>query len=70
MRIRTLILITILVLLAGMLGFVLFRYAVMAQSPGDEWIPPRSIPNTDVNPYGANFFSGPRGRDVEARADG
>jgi hypothetical protein len=28
----------------------------MAQTLGDEWIPPRSIPNTDVNPYGANFF--------------
>jgi hypothetical protein len=56
LRVRTLILIAILVLLTGALGFVLLRYAIMAQAPGDEWIPPRSIPNTDVNPYGANFF--------------
>lgn len=56
MRARTVILIVILVLLTGMLGFVLFRYAVMAQTPGDEWIAPRSIPSTDVNPFGANFF--------------
>jgi hypothetical protein len=38
------------------LGFVLIRYAALVRSPGTEWIPPRTIPNTDVNPYGANFF--------------
>jgi hypothetical protein len=42
--------------LAGLLGFVLIRYAVLARSTGDEWHPARSVPNTDVNPYGANFF--------------
>jgi hypothetical protein len=56
LRVRILILIAILVLLTGMLGFVLLRYAVMVQTPVDAWIAPRSIPNTDVNPFGANFF--------------
>jgi hypothetical protein len=28
----------------------------MLRSPTDEWIAPRAMPNTDVNPYGANFF--------------
>jgi hypothetical protein len=63
LRVRTVILIVILVLLTGMLGFVLFRYAVMAQTLGDEWITPRSIPSTDINPFGANFFLA---REVEA----
>ena len=56
MRPRTLILAALLALLAGLLGFVLIRHAVQAASLDDEWIPARTIPNTDVNPYGANFF--------------
>ncbi len=56
MRIRTVVLIAILVLLIGLLGFVLIRYVVQARSSDGSWIPPRSVANTDVNPYGANFF--------------
>jgi hypothetical protein len=56
LRPRTFILAALLVLLVGLLGFVLVRHAAQAFSLGDEWIPARSIPNTDVNPYGANFF--------------
>ena len=56
MRPRTFILAALLVVLVGLLGFVLVRHAVQAFSLGDEWIPARSIPNTDVNPYAANFF--------------
>jgi len=44
------------VVLGGLLAAVLARYAALAWSPGDEWIAAREIPNTDVNPYGANFF--------------
>ncbi len=47
---------TALAVLAGLLGFVLVRYAALARSPQDDWIPARTVPNTDVNPYGANFF--------------
>jgi hypothetical protein len=46
----------ILLVVAGLLGLVLTRYTLLVRSPGDSWIPPRSVPNTDVNPYGANFF--------------
>jgi len=56
LRIRTVILIAILVILVALLGYVLIRYAALAGSPDDSWIPPRSVANTDVNPYGANFF--------------
>ena len=56
MRIRTLVLIAILATLLGLLGFVLIRYTSLVRSPGEEWTPARSVPNTDVNPYGANFF--------------
>ena len=56
LRFRTLALIAILILLAAMLGVILVRYAVQAQTPEQEWIPARIIANTDVNPYGANFF--------------
>jgi hypothetical protein len=55
-RFRTFLLIAILTVMAGLLGVVLVRYAVAAQSPKEAWISPRSIPNTDVNPYGSNFF--------------
>ncbi|MFN2241825.1 MAG: hypothetical protein ACK2U2_06020, partial [Anaerolineae bacterium] len=56
MRRRTLILAALLIVLVGLLGFVLVRHAIQAVSLNDEWIPARTIPNTDVNPYGANFF--------------
>jgi hypothetical protein len=56
LRPRTLILAALLVILVALLGFVLVRHAIQAYSPEDEWTPARSIPNTDVNPYGANFF--------------
>ena len=56
MRPRTLILVAILAVLVGLLGFVLIRHVVSTYFPEGEWIPARSIPNTDINPYGANFF--------------
>ena len=56
MRPRTLVLVAILAVLAGTLGFVLVRYVILVRSPGSEWIAARAIPDTDVNPYGANFF--------------
>jgi hypothetical protein len=46
----------ILAVLIGLLAYVLIRFAALAQSSGDEWTPARPIANTDVNPYGANFF--------------
>jgi hypothetical protein len=55
-RLRTMALIAIFVLLSALLGFILVRYAVQAQTPEQEWIPARNMANTDVNPYGANFF--------------
>ena len=56
MRPRTLILAALLVVLTGLLGFVLVRHAVQVLSPEGEWSPTRPVANTDVNPYGANFF--------------
>ncbi len=56
LRLRTWALIAILVLLSAVLAIILVRYAVQAQTPEEEWNPPRAIANTDVNPYGANFF--------------
>ncbi len=53
---RTIVLTILLVLLLGLLGFVLIRYALAAHTPEKGWVPARAIPNTDVNPYGANFF--------------
>jgi hypothetical protein len=38
------------------LAFVLIRYAVSVQAPGDAWHAANPVPNTDVNPYGADFF--------------
>jgi len=49
-------LIAALVVLAGLLGLALIRYALSAQPSDRSWRPARTIPNTDVNPYGANFF--------------
>jgi len=49
-------LVAILVALIGFLGFILIRYAILVPSPQDEWHAAHEIPNTDVNPYGANFF--------------
>jgi hypothetical protein len=56
LRLRTIALSAMLVALVALLGFVLVRYTVSARSSTDEWIAARTIPNTDVNPYGANFF--------------
>lgn len=44
-----------LLLMLGLAGTVL-SYVVTARTPVAESAPPRLIPNTDVNPYGANFF--------------
>jgi len=43
-------------LLAGLLGFVLIRYAVLARATPGVWHSAPPVPNTDVNPFGANFF--------------
>ncbi len=56
MRLRTLILTASLAVLVGLLGFLLVRHAIQVYGPEDDWHPARSIPHTDVNPYGANFF--------------
>jgi hypothetical protein len=56
LRFRTIALAVIVVVLLSLLGLILIRQVILAQSPGDEWIPAREIPNTDVNPFGANFF--------------
>jgi hypothetical protein len=56
LRLRTIILTVLLVVLAALLGLVLIRYAILAEAPEDEWIPAREVANTDVNPYGGNFF--------------
>jgi len=55
-RPRTVALTAALLVLLGALGVVLARYIAAVWSPGETWRPARSIPNTDVNPYGANFF--------------
>ena len=56
MRLRTVALVIVLLVLLIALGVVLVRYTVAVWSPGEMWRPARPIPNTDVNPYGANFF--------------
>ncbi len=56
MRRRTLILAASLAVLVGLLGFLLVRHAIQAYGPEEAWHPALSIPHTDVNPYGANFF--------------
>jgi len=56
LRFRTFALIAVLALLLGLFGFVLIRHVVLARSPQTGWRLARSIPNTDVNPFGANFF--------------
>ena len=55
-RLRTAGLIAALVILVGLLGLVLIRYALAAWPSDGDSRPARIIPNTDVNPYGANFF--------------
>lgn len=55
MRLRTMSLIALLLTLVGVLLVILVRYAISIRSP-EEWVPAHAIPNTDVNPYGANFF--------------
>ncbi|MBN1658443.1 MAG: hypothetical protein JXA93_08590 [Anaerolineae bacterium] len=55
-RLRTLILVGVVATLSITLGVILIRHVVLADAPADEWVPARTIPNTDVNPFGANFF--------------
>ncbi|MGD2207066.1 MAG: hypothetical protein PVH17_09825 [Anaerolineae bacterium] len=55
-RLRTIALTAALVALIGLLGFVVIRHILSAQATDRVWSPPRTISNTDVNPYGANFF--------------
>ena len=55
LRFRTILLATALGGTLGLLAFVLIRYVVLTHG-GDPWTPTRTIPHTDVNPYGANFF--------------
>ena len=56
MRPRVLILLAVSLFLAGELGATLISYTIAARTPAAETHPPRLIPNTDVNPFGANFF--------------
>jgi hypothetical protein len=56
LRLRTIALTTALLALVGLLGFVLIRHVVLARSSEEGWIPARAVPNTDLNPFGANFF--------------
>lgn len=56
LRLQTIALTAILIVIVTALSLVLGRYAAQARSPSDAWIQPRAIPNTDVNPFGANFF--------------
>jgi hypothetical protein len=63
LRRRTLVLAALLVVLVGSLGFVLIQHLSQSYGSQDEWLPARAIPNTDVNPYGANVFLA---REVEA----
>jgi hypothetical protein len=58
----SLILIAILVFLLGTLGFVLYP-VIQPPMNARPWHSPREIPNTDVHPFGANFFLE---REVEA----
>lgn len=53
-RLKVCVLVILAVLLAGALAKILFDAARQAQPKGAE--AQRSIPNTDVNPFGANFF--------------
>jgi hypothetical protein len=56
LRFRTAALIAALALLVGLLGFFALRSALASRSAEGKFVPARTIPNTDVNPYGANFF--------------
>ena len=56
LRWRTVALAAVFVVLAGMLALVLIRSAMPARTSADEWVKARTVPNTDVNPFGANFF--------------
>jgi polysaccharide biosynthesis protein PslG len=55
-RLRTLILVAVVAALSVILGVILLRHVALADSPIAEWAPARTIPNTDVNPFGANLF--------------
>ena len=55
-RIRISALILGLLLILATLGGVLFHFASAVDPTEVQSAPARAIPNTDVNPYGANFF--------------
>jgi len=55
-RIRAIGLIVGLILMVVALGWVLVSYLLSLDAPEVAVAPERTIPNTDVNPYGANFF--------------
>jgi len=56
LRLRTLLLLAILLAFAGLLVVALARYSALRRPLAGTWVAARPIPNTDVNPYGANFF--------------
>jgi hypothetical protein len=43
-------------MLAGTLGLVVTRSVLLARPSADQWRMAHTVPNTDVNPYGADFF--------------
>jgi len=55
-RIRAIGLLVGLILMVAALGAVLISYFLSLDAPRVTVAPVRAIPNTDVNPYGANFF--------------
>ena len=56
MRAKVYALALCLVVIALALGGILLRFFLSSGTPMPEATPARLIPNTDVNPYGANFF--------------
>ncbi len=52
---RFVLLSALFIALVGALGYIVYR-GVWAQRSAGPAAPARAVPNTDVNPYGANFF--------------
>lgn len=55
-RVRRIAPIAILVAISAALIVILVQHAIVVLRPRPVEAPPRTIPYTDVNPYGANFF--------------
>ncbi len=53
---RAYVLILCLLIIVVTLGGFLYAFVASSRAPEVQNAPPRLIPNTDVNPYGANFF--------------